>query len=249
MFAGDLRGLGAARIDHHQFAARGQRLEPLGDVRRGHQAAVGNHRIGAEHQEIIGAIDIGNRQQELVPVHRGVDELVRPLVDRRRAEQIRRAQCLEQCRQVGDVAEMVHVGIAQVHRDRACAVRLLHGGEFLAGQRESLVPADRLPLRAGTAHRLGQPVRVRFQVEHGIALGADMATAERIGRIAPDRGQLAVLELQVQPADGFTQGAGAIAGNAGHGVLDDRIRSWRRLRSCSDGNEVVERPGCGDWRT
>ena len=118
-------GRGTAEALEARLRARGYSalfLEPAGDAGRGHQAAVRGHRVGTEHQEIVGAIHVGDRQQELVAVHQPVHQLARPLVHRRRAEDVLRAQAAEQGGQVGDVAEMVDVGVAQVGADRVGAI-------------------------------------------------------------------------------------------------------------------------------
>ena len=166
-------------------------------------------------------VDVGDRQQELVPVHLGTGELVRPLVHRRRAEDVRRAQEFQQRRQVGDMAEVVDIGIAQVSRHRRGAMRLLDRGELGARQREGLVPADRAPCRAFPQHRHVQAIRVGLQVEDRVAFRADMPLAERVGGIAADRRQRAVLELQFQAADRLAQVACAM-GSGAHGMAPGR---------------------------
>ena len=56
------RGAAAARIDHDQLAAAGpERAQPAADVGRGHQAAVGGERVGAEHQQVVGPVYVGDR--------------------------------------------------------------------------------------------------------------------------------------------------------------------------------------------
>ena len=68
---GDLGGLGAPRIDDHQpAAARLQRLEPARHPGRGHHAAVGGERVGAEREEELGPVDVRDGHQQLVAEHR-----------------------------------------------------------------------------------------------------------------------------------------------------------------------------------
>ncbi len=112
------------------------------------------------------------------------------------------------------MAEVMDVRIAQVSGHRTGSVRLLHGRQSLAGERESLIPTNRLPLVADPSHRLPQAIRIGLEVQDGVALGADMATAERIGGVAANGHQIALVVLQVQAADGFAQGAGAETGSA-----------------------------------
>ena len=209
VLACDVGGLGAAWIDDDELAARGQRLQALADARRGHQAAHRCHRIGAEHQEVIGTVDVRNRQQELMPVHLRTDQLMRPLIDRRRGKHVRRAQCPKQRRQVCDMAEVMHVGIAEVHADRTCAMLALDRCKPLSRKREGLVPADLLPVAAVPPQRHPQPVGVGFQVEDRVALRTDVAAAEGIGIVAANRTQATAIEAELQAADRFAQRASA----------------------------------------
>ena len=221
VLAGDSCRFRAARIDHNQCAASGQRLEPPRNTGRGHQAAVRGHRVGAEHEEIVGVVDVGDRQQELVPVHLRAGELMRPLVHGRSTEQVRRAQQAQQRREIRDMPEVVDIGIAQVSRHRRGAMGLLDRGQARTRQRERVVPADGAPTRTLAQHRHVQPVRVGFQIEDRIALRANMPLAEGIGGIAANRGQCAVLELQLQPADRLAQITRAI-GSGAHGDAPGR---------------------------
>ena len=67
---GQLRGLGAARVNHdHPATALFQGLEPSSKVRNGHQATIGCHGIGANADKQIRVIDIGNGKQNLVSEH------------------------------------------------------------------------------------------------------------------------------------------------------------------------------------
>ncbi len=70
VFACDIRGLGAPRIDDHHATAAGADLPdaPL-DVRRGHQAAVGHRGIRAEYEKEIRALEIRDRDEQGMPEH------------------------------------------------------------------------------------------------------------------------------------------------------------------------------------
>ena len=82
---GQRGGLGASRVHHHQpAAALPQLLEAPLEARRGHHAAVRDDRVGAEDQQVVGAIDVGHRQQQLVAEHQGRRNVVRQLIDRGR---------------------------------------------------------------------------------------------------------------------------------------------------------------------
>ena len=85
MLAGDLGRLGTARINHHHFAtARLNGFQSFGDVRYGHHATVGGNRVAAENQEIIGVVNVRNRNHELVTEHQERGELLWQLINRGR---------------------------------------------------------------------------------------------------------------------------------------------------------------------
>ena len=61
---GALGGAGAARIDHHHLAAaRANRVEPPEHVGRREQAALRRVRVGAEHEQVVGAVEVGDRER------------------------------------------------------------------------------------------------------------------------------------------------------------------------------------------
>lgn len=83
-------------------------------------------------------------------------------------------------------------------------------GEPFGDQGERVVPFDRLPLRALPAHRSAQAVGIVLDILQRHGLGADMAPAERIERIALDREDALDFGLDGQAADGFAQVAGTV---------------------------------------
>jgi hypothetical protein len=61
VLVGKLGGAGTARIGHHELAAAlAERLQPSWEVGRGAQRAVGFRGIGAEHEQIAGAVQVGH---------------------------------------------------------------------------------------------------------------------------------------------------------------------------------------------
>ena len=57
-----LRGLRAARVDDDEpAAARADRAQPSGDVGHRHEAAVRRERVRAEDQQVVGAVEVGDR--------------------------------------------------------------------------------------------------------------------------------------------------------------------------------------------
>ena len=82
MLGRNLGGLGAAWIDHYHFAtARLDRFQSFRHIGHRHHAAVGSDRIATENQEVIGVVDIGDRDQELMAEHQQRGQLLRQLID------------------------------------------------------------------------------------------------------------------------------------------------------------------------
>ena len=68
VLVGLLRRSGCAAGRPRRAAAAGpDRPQPAAHVGRGHQAAVGRERVGAEDQQVVGAVDVGHRQEVPVP--------------------------------------------------------------------------------------------------------------------------------------------------------------------------------------
>ena len=147
------RGFGAARVDQNDLAATCADVsQSSGHAGCGHQAAVRGHRIRAQNEEEVGAVDVRNRQQEVVAEHVPSGEVVRQLVDRGRGEQILRSDHLDQAREHEHAAEVVDVGVAEIHADRRAAVLVLNRAQTLGDLGKSLVPRNPFPARAGLAH-------------------------------------------------------------------------------------------------
>ena len=66
VLVGDLGRAAAARVDHDDAAAAlPDRAQPAAHVGRGQQAAVGGERVRAEHQQVVGAVDVRDRDAEV----------------------------------------------------------------------------------------------------------------------------------------------------------------------------------------
>ena len=100
-------------------------------------------------------------------------------------------------------AERVGVGVAEVDADRVAAVPVDGAGDAVGDQVERLVPADLVPLAGGpvTAYGTTQPVGVVVEVADRDALGADVATGERVVRVAADAGHAPVVDGELEAAD------------------------------------------------
>ena len=142
------RGLGAPRIDDDQpAAARAHRLRTSAEIRHRPHAAVAGHRVRAEHQQEVAAIDVGHRHAQRVAVHPAARELARHLVERRRAEQVARARGAQQALHVEPEAEPVHVRVAERERERVAAV--FGDQRRQAGARSRHRPRPTTPARSG----------------------------------------------------------------------------------------------------
>ena len=156
VLVGDLGRLGAARVDDDQPpSARGELAPALGEVGHRPQRPVRRHRVVADEHEQVGAVDVGDGQEELVAVERPRHDVVRQLVDRGGGEPVPGAQQPHERRVVGQGAEAVDVGVALVDRHRVVAVLALHGGQ--RGCRRTRSPRPRTP-RASRRRPCGAPV-------------------------------------------------------------------------------------------
>ena len=221
VLGGDLGGLGAPGVeDHHPAAALLQVAQPLREVGNGHEGAVGGHRVGPDDQEEGGPVDVRDRQQQLVAVELPPDELVGDLVDRGGAEAVAGAEALDEGQAVRRRTEGVGIGVAEVDPHRVRSVPVDRRGEAVGDPVQGLVPADLDPLGVrpltDPADRSAQPVRVLEHVRERHPLGADVAPGERVLAVAADRGDAAIVDRQLEPADGFAQVADAQRGGSGH---------------------------------
>ena len=142
----------------------------------------------ADEHEQVGAVDVGHRQEELVTVESPCGDVVRQLVHGRRGESVPGAKEPEQGGVVGQRAEAVHVGVAEVDRERVVAVLALHPRDERSRQRDGVVPGDLLEAAVGRApHRGPEPVGVLVEVLQGERLGADVTPRERVGLVPSHR--------------------------------------------------------------
>ena len=74
VLVGLLGGAGAARIDDHDLAPPlTDPAQPAAHVGRRHQAAVGGQRVGAEDDQVLGAVYVGDRDAEGAAEHVGAE--------------------------------------------------------------------------------------------------------------------------------------------------------------------------------
>ena len=218
VLVGDGGGLGAARVDHHQpTAATAQVAHAVPEVGCGHHRPVGHHRVCAEDQEMIGVVEVGNGDLELMPVHQVRHQLDGKLVGRCRGEHVLRTQGAEERQAVGCESEAVHTRIAEIEADRVAAVVTLCCRDAFGHQRCRVFPADRLPPAVGgLANRGAEPVGIGVQIGQRCRLGADVPARQWIVAVAADVGDAVVFHGDLQSTDGFAEIAHAVRGEGQH---------------------------------
>jgi hypothetical protein len=178
MLARQPRRLRPSRIDHHHLAAAlDDGLQPSWRVGHRHEAAVGDGGIGADDQQMMRAVDVGNRHRgrKLPPEHQpGLDDL-RQGVDRGRVEEAAAPEGALEDGAIDQRTHVVHDGVAVVHPDRVAAVALADGDQARRDLLVGLVPADLFPAGGRAAHWPPQPLRIVVQLLQAVRLRADVA--------------------------------------------------------------------------
>ena len=150
----EVRGLRAPRVHDHDGAAAGDdRAQAVARAGRRHQRAVRHRGVRAEHQHVVGAVDVRDREQREVAEHLGRRQVLRELVDRRRRVVVAGVQHMAQ-QQPGQHRHRVRRRIAEVGRDRVVAV--LAAGPRAARRRPGRAPRPSRSLP--TRRRPGAPV-------------------------------------------------------------------------------------------
>ena len=205
----------------HRAAARAQRADATLHVGRGHQAAVRDQRVRAEDQQVVGAVDVGDRHGQRRAEHQPGRDLLRHLVDGARRVDVVAAERAQQAARVQTEPEVVRRRIAEVDRDRVAAVRGEDRRQARVDLAKGLLPARLAPLAAAPDHRRAQAVGVGVELGDRGALGADEAVAERVGVVAAHRDHLATARGDLEVAVRLAQRAGVMVRRRFllHGVL------------------------------
>ena len=223
---GESRGAGAPRVDDGQGAAAGpQGPEPAGEVGGGAQTPVGLQGVGADEQQMVGAVQVGDGDGVGVAVEQSARHVLGHLVDGGGGEDAAGAQRPEQHRRVEGARHGVHVGVAEDHADGVRPVPLDQRAQPGGDGVEGLVPAGLAQDAVLPDERGAQPVGVAVGGSEGGALRADEPLAEHVVAVAAGAGDPGALDRQRQPAGGLAEGAdayggtgvGGTAGGAGHG--------------------------------
>ena len=124
MLGGLLGGARPARVDHHDLAAAlADRADATAHVRRRQQAAVRDQRVRAPDHQVVGAVDIRDRDRVPVPEHVPGREVLRHLVHRRSRVDVLRAERPQEDPQVDHRRQVVRVRVAGVDGDGVAPVR------------------------------------------------------------------------------------------------------------------------------
>ncbi len=235
MLVGQLRGTGAPGVDDGEPpAAAAQRPDPAREVGCGAQAPVGVQWVGADDQEVVGAVQVRYGDGQRIAVEQPAGDMLGHLVDGGGGEDAAGAEGGEQDGRVEGAGDGVHIGVAEHHGDggtgRFARTRELGGVAVRLDQRaqpgldggERLVPGG-LRQRSVAAHQgAGEPVGVGVQLTEGRAFGADEALAEDVVPVAADRGHPVTVHGDAEPASGLTERADA-QGGTGHRSLPGTV--------------------------
>ena len=192
VLVGVLRGAAAARVDDdHLAAAVADAAQPTGHVGRRQQAAVRRERVGAQHQQVVGAVDVGHRHAEGRAEHQPGGHLLGHLVDRAGRVDVARAEGLHERAPVEQRVEVVGVRVAEVHGDGVAPVLLEDRPEAAVDLGERLVPRHLVEAGGRADQRRADPVRVLVELLQREPLGQmkpwlkTSSASPRIELIAP----------------------------------------------------------------
>ena len=175
-------GLGSPRVDDDDAAAPGgDRVQLVLDPRSAEHAAVGDQRVGADHEQEVGAGEVGDRDDEGGAVEEGAgreavgDVLGRGGVGVGGAERVEKALDPERMR-VREGARIAHVPA-----DRVAAVAVADAAKASSDLVQGLGPGDALERAVlAAAKRVHDPVGIVLDLGHGDPLGAGEAARERM---------------------------------------------------------------------
>ncbi len=138
------------------------------------------------------------------------------------------------------------VGVAEVDRERLRAVLVAQRPEQRTDPVERLVPGRRVQRAVvPTHHRHPEPVGIVVQLPERDALGAHVATGERVLGVTAHRDHLLALEGDLQAAGGLAQRAGAPGRAAFAGIAHLSEPTWWRSRRHQNARRAPERPPIG----
>ncbi len=128
-------------IDDHLAAALADRANPAAHVGRGQQRPVRDQRVGAEDQQVVGAVDVGHRHREPGAEHQPGRDLLRHLVDGGGRVDVLRPERLQEGGAVDHRPEAVGGRVADVDGDGVAPALGEHPRKALVDGGERLLPA------------------------------------------------------------------------------------------------------------
>ena len=230
MRVGQRGRFGTSRIDHHNAsAARPYRRESIGDAGRRHEAAVRHRRIGAEDQQMVGAVQIGDRDQQRMTEHHHRRDVRGQLVDRGRRVAVLRLECTQQVGHEEHRTERVHGGVAHIRGHRVPTVRALNVLDPVDCKSQRFVPRDALPLRSHALHGMAHAIGIGVHVLQRHGLGADVSLAQGIGGVTADVRDTITVGGDDEAAHGLAERAGAQVARRHTAVRPTSIRISRHF--------------------
>ena len=246
VLAGELRRLRMARVHHDELApACHHILQTPRRIGHRHQAAVRDGGVRADHEEVSGAVDVGNRHghREGAAEHQsGLDDL-RQRIDGRRVEAALRVEGAEQHGPVEQGTQVVDERVPRVQADGVVPVVLANRAQLLGDEGDGVVPGDLLPAGLGAAQRPGQAIGVVVELFHAPGLRTHEALREGVVGVALDAGDPVVFDVDAQATGGLAEGAGAMGGaGLGHrrGLLG---RAPKGSATAAASKRATSRPG------
>ena len=211
VLVGDLGGLAPARVDDDEAAAAIlQRPDPVTHPRRGHDAAVRSERVAADAEEVVGPVDVGDREHPLVAEQLQRRDHVWELIHRGGRVAVLRPERERQREDGQQRAGPVRGRVADVEADGVAAVLAPDLDQAIGDVVERFVPVDALEAVLGPLQRMADPLGVGVEVLQSVALRADVTVRELVELIATDRDHLAIGVGDLKTAVRLAQRAGAV---------------------------------------
>jgi hypothetical protein len=227
---GEFGGTGAAGVDDGQgAAARLEGLELAGEVGGGAQAAVGFEGVGADQQQVVGAVEVGHGDRVGVAVEQAAGDVLGHLVEGGRGEEAAGAEAREQHGRVEGAGHGVHVRVAEDGSDGVRPVPLDDRPQSGRDGVEGLSPGGLAQFAVLAHERRPQPVGVAVGRPERGALRADEPLAEHVVAVPARARHPGPLDGEREPARRLAEGTDAQScsgvGGGGHG---SSRRGWRR---------------------
>ena len=176
-------------------------------ARSAHETAIRRQRVGADDDKQTTAIDIWNRNEQLVAEHLQRSEHVGQLVQRRCRKARLGAEGAHKQRTHDHGPHAVHGGVALVDSDGISAVAPLHvshaSGQLVVG----LFPAALFEIFAAFAQWQPKAVWVGVYIRQCCRLGAKVTVAQHSIWITLDGNNIRAVDLDQQPTHRFAQTA------------------------------------------